>query len=167
MATAALSGHAGFDIDVEVRYRDALVAAVWPSRRRAVVFAACFAVLAVGAWTGDGFYDWAAATAVVLVAGVHLTAACVLRADYRRAGGRPRRMLFHVCESGIEIRGAGRRNDWIDWDDLAEIREIPGSFLIRPSGVEQYVVPKRCLDPGHTHRMREALRRFRNSAPTG
>ncbi len=159
MASAFGSGHASFDIDAEVRYSDSVIAALWPSRRRALVFGVCFAILALGAWRGDGFYDWALAAALVLVLGVHLAVVWLLRLDYRKAGSKPRSIRYHVCGSGIEIQGAGRRSEWVEWGDLVEVRETPRSFLVRPSDAEQYVIPKRCCDGDRTERMREALRR--------
>ena len=159
MASAIVSGHASFNIDAEVRFSDSLIAALWPSRRRAFVFGVCFAILALGAWQGDGFSDWALAAALLLVGGVHAVVAWVLRVEYRKAGSRPKRMRFHVCGSGIEIQGAGRRSEWVEWADLVEVRETPRSFLLRPSRSEQYVIPKRCFDANRKELMRDAVRR--------
>ena len=159
MAFGSASGHASFNIDTELRFSDSLIAALWPSRRRTVVFGVCFAILALGAWMGDGLYDWALGVAVVLVAAVYAATAWLLRIDYRRAGSEPKRIRYHVCGSGIEIQDAGGRSEWIEWGDLLEIRETPRSFLLRPSEAEQYVIPKRCCDGDRRERMREAVRR--------
>ena len=159
MAFGSASGHASFNIDTEVRFSDSLIAALWPSRRRTVVFGVCFAILALGAWMGDGLYDWALGVAVVLVTAVHAATAWLLRIDFRRAGSEPKRIRYHVCGSGIEVQGAGGRSEWIEWGDLLEIRETPRSFLLRPSEAEQYVIPKRCCDGDRRERMREAVRR--------
>lgn len=159
MASAFVSGHASFDIDAEVRFGDSLIATLWPSGRRAMVFGASFAILLLGAWTGDGFYDLALAAAVLVVTGVHAAVAWVLHLEYRRAGGKPKRIRYHVCGSGIEIQGAGHSSEWVEWSALVEVRETPRSFLLRPSDVEQYVIPKRCCDGDRKERMREAVRR--------
>ena len=158
--SAPVSGHDSFDIEAEVRFGDSLIAAVWPSRQRTLVFGVCFAILAVGAWMGDGFYDWALVLAVLLVAGVHIAVAWLLRLDYRQAGNRPKRICYHVCGSGIEVRDTGRRSEWVEWGDLLETRETPCSFLLRPSDVEQFVIPKRCCEGDRKERMREALCRY-------
>ena len=159
MASASLSVDSGFEIDAEVRFSDSLIATLWPSRQRGVKVGACLAILAVGAWLGEDLYDWAFAVAVFLVASVHAAVACLVYLDYRNAGSKPKRIRYHICGSGFEASDASDRSEWIPWADLVQARETPCSFLLRPSDVEHYVIPKRCCQGDRAEHLREALRR--------
>lgn len=164
MSDAPLTGSPGFDIKAEVGLRDAMLATLWPTRNRALCLGVCFAILGTVAWFRDGFADWALAAVVLFVGGAHFLAGCLVYASYANSGGKPARMRYHVCESGFEVRGAGFVTDWIVWEDVHSVRETPGSFVLRPTGSEQYVVPKRCCTGEFAARMRDAVRHCRQPA---
>ena len=163
LITAPEHGPGSFEITVEVRYGDALAAALAQCWRRAPVALAVYltglAVLIGAAWLTVGTLAWLAATAAAPGLAVIALVAWLTRLDFKRSGGKPKRMRYHVCESGIEIN-AGRRSDWIAWDDLWGASETWRSFLLSPSPSEQYVIPKRCCDAARA----EALRRSLGSA---
>ncbi len=149
-----------FEIDAEVRYADALSAALVQGWRRApgALAVYCIAVpcLLAAAWLSSGALAWLAV--IVGAPGVAAVAAVawLTRQDFRRSGGKPQRMRYHVCASGIEV-SAARRSDWIAWDDLWDAGETRRSFLLRPSPGEQYVIPKRCCRDGAAAGLRAAL----------
>lgn len=151
-----------FEIAAEVRYGDALAASLSQCWRRAPVMIASYltvlAALIAVAWLTAGALAWlalvAAAPAIAAIAFV----VYATWLDFRRGGGKPLRMRFHVCGSGIEIYAA-RRSDWIAWDDLWAASETRRSFLISPSPSEQYVIPKRCCDAGRAEELRSLLGR--------
>lgn len=151
-----------FEIAAEVRYGDALAAALSQCWCRAptaltVYLAGLVALIAAGCLSGGALAWLAVVGAVPGVAGVAFAAATA-RLDFKRGGGRPLRMHYHVCDSGVEIRAA-RRSDWIAWDDLWAASETRRSFLLSPSPGEQYVIPKRCCDAGRAEALRELLGR--------
>ncbi|MDE0108521.1 MAG: YcxB family protein [Bryobacterales bacterium] len=151
-----------FEIAAEVRYGDALAAALSQCWRRAPVALAVYltglvASIAAG-WLSGGTLAWLAVVGAVPGVAVIAFVAATARLDFKRGGGRPLRMLYHVCGSGIEIRAA-RRSDWIAWDDLWGASETRRSFLLSPSPGEQYVIPKRCCDAGRAEALRELLGR--------
>lgn len=149
-----------FEIAAEIRYGDALAAALSQCWRRAptalAVYLTGLVALIVAGWLSRGELAWlavvGAAPGVAAIAFVAATA----RLDFKRGGGRPLRMRYHVCGSGVEIRAA-RRSDWIAWDDLWGASETRRSFLLSPSPGEQYVIPKRCCDAGRAEALRELL----------
>ena len=151
-----------FEIAAEVRYGDALAAALsqcWHRAPSAVaVYLAVLVVLMAAGWLSGGALAWL--TVVGALPGVAAVAfvAATARLDFKRVGGRPLRMVYHVCGSGIEIRAA-RQSDWIAWDDLWGASETRRSFLLSPSPGEQYVIPKRCCDPSHAEALRGLLGR--------
>ena len=159
MAPESPSGHPSFDIDAEVRLGDSLWAALWPPRRRVLVLSTCLALLFGGTLLGFDYFPWFFAFGVVLVVGVHAGVAWLVHFEYEVSGGKPKRMRFHVCGSGVEVRGDRGRQEWIVWGDMLDVRETPLSFLLRPSQIEQYVIPKRCFDEDRRKKMREILLR--------
>ena len=147
MAQASESSLLSFAIVAEVGYSDALAAALSQPARKAPVVLVVYTVLgiclAVAALVAGGVFVWAAvgwftpgATAVALVAWLTYR-------DFRVRNGRPFRLRYHFCGSGIEILSAGR-SDWIAWEDLEDGCETRRSFLLSPAPGEQYVIPKRC-----------------------
>lgn len=161
MASPANSVPESFEIVAEVRYSDALLAALAQFRRRAplllAVYVAGLAASVAGSWIAGGRYGWLAAAMVATGVGlVSLVASLTLR-DFRRSGGRPLRMRYRVCGSGVEIVAAGR-GDWVAWEDLWDAGETSRSFVLSPSPGEQYVIPKRCCDREAAAGLRHALR---------
>lgn len=151
-----------FEIAAEVRYGDALAAALSQCWRRAptalaVYLAGLVALIAAGYLSG-GALAWLAVVGAVPGVAAVAFAAATARLDFKRGGGRPMRMHYHVCDSGVEIQAA-RRSDWIAWDDLWAASETRRSFLLSPSPGEQYVIPKRCCDAGRADALRELLGR--------
>lgn len=159
MSSPPISGHPSFDIDAEIGLTDALVAALWPPRVRAIKFAVCFTVLGFFAWRGPWYYDVCFWVAVFLIGGTYIAVAVIVGCDYRKAGGKPKRMRYRVCATGIEIRGARWEREWLSWEELESVRETPISFLIRPTEVEQYVIPKRACRGDLLQKMRDTVRR--------
>ena len=159
MASESPSGHPSFEIDAEVRFGDSLLAALWPPRRRVITFSACLGFLFGGSLLGFDYFPWFFAFGVLIAVGVHAGVAWLVHYEYQAAGGTARRMRFHVCGSGVEVRGDRGRQEWITWGDMLDVRETPLSFLLRPSDIEQYVIPKRCFDSDRKKQMREILRR--------
>ena len=159
MAVESSYRHPSFDIDAELRFGDSLLAALWPPRRRAIAFGICFAILFGGWLLGFDYYVWILALTALLVVAVHVGIAWLVHREYQVAGGTPNRMTYHVCGSGVEVRGDRGRQEWIAWGDMLDVRETPLSFLLRPSDVEQYVIPKRCFNGHRLMQMREILRR--------
>ena len=147
MAQASESPHLSFEIVAEIEYSDALAATLSQPARKApavvavyVLLAAC---LAAAALVANGAFVWFAigwlapgVTAVGLVAGLTFR-------DFKARSGRPLRLRYHFCDSGVEIRSGGR-SDWIAWDDLQDGCETRRSFLLSPARGEHYVIPKRC-----------------------
>lgn len=158
--SARVHDPSSFEIAAEVRYGDALAAALSQCWRRGPVALAVYltglvALIAAG-WMSGGALAWLFVVgAVPGIAAIAFVAATAWL-DFKRGGGRPLRMLYHVCGSGIEIRAA-RRSDWIAWDDLWGASETRRSFLLAPSPGEQYVIPKRCCEAGRAEALRELL----------
>ena len=160
LVSAPEHGPGSFEIAADVRYGDALAAALSQFWNRApvalaVYLAALFALISAAWFTGAALAWLAAVAAVPGLAAIALVA-WMTRLDFQRSGGKPRRMRYHVCDSGIEI-SAARRSDWIAWDDLWGARETRRSFLLSPSPSEQYVIPKRCCDAARVQALRELL----------
>lgn len=143
---ASETAAASFDIVAELRYGDALTAALSRFARRASRVLALYVLVLLGSVAGSvvwgGAFGWlataSAGSGIALVSLVALLA----RRDFG-ARGKPRRLRYHFCDSGIEVLSAGR-SDWIAWDDLWDVGETRRSFLFSPSPGEQYVLPKRC-----------------------
>ncbi len=151
-----------FEILAEVRYGDALHGALAQFARRAraalAVYGASVGLAVAAAAIWGGAVTWAAAVAAAPGC-LALALACWLtRKDFRKSGGRPRRLLYRVAASGVEIRAAGR-SDWIAWEDLWDVGETRRSFLLSPGPGQQYVIPKRCCRGSTPARLREALAR--------
>ncbi len=147
-------------ISADVGYWDALLGAVAQARRRAPAWVSAYALavpvaLAAG-WLVSPALAWLGAVAALPVVAVASAVAWSTRADMRRAGTGVPRILYHVCESGLEVRRAGR-SDWIAWEELWDITETRRSFLVCPSRREQYVIPKRCCDPGALDALRAVI----------
>ncbi len=159
MSSPLISGHPSFDIDAEIGLADAVVATLWPPRVRAIKFAVGYPILGYLSWTGPLVYDVFFWSAVFLMGGTYIAIAIITGYDYKKAGGKPKRMQFHVCATGIEVRDGRWRREWLSWGELESVRETPISFLIRPSDVEQYVIPKRACRGDLLPKMRDALRR--------
>lgn len=157
-----------FEIAAEIRYGDALAAALSQCWRRApaalTVYLTGLVALIVAGYLTGGALAWLAVVGAVPGVAAVAFAAATARLDFKRGGGRPLRMLYHVCGSGVEIRAA-RRSDWIAWDDLWEASETRRSFLLSPSPGEQYVIPKRCCDAGRAEALRQLLGRALASRP--
>ena len=146
MHTASGTAAASFDIVAELRYGDALTAALSRFAVRAPRALALYAVLLLGSLAGclvaGGAFGWlATALAGAGIAVVSLVA-WLARRDFG-IRSKPRRLRYHFCGSGIEVLSAGR-SDWIAWEDLWDVGETRRSFLFSPSPEEQYVLPKRC-----------------------
>ncbi|MDE0625225.1 MAG: YcxB family protein [Bryobacterales bacterium] len=156
-----------FDIHAEVRYSDALLASLACFRSRAPLvlwtYASALAGSLVGSWLVGGVFAWLFPALAIFGAGTVALVAGLIRRDFRNAGGRPRHMRFHVCESGVEIRAAGR-GDWVTWEDLWEVGETGRSFFFSPSPGELYVIPKRCCDATTVAGLRETVRGARGPA---
>ena len=147
MAQVSESLHPSFDIVAEIGYLDALAGALSQPARKAPAILAAYAVLAaclaaaalvvgdVFVWLAVGWFAPAAA-AIALVAWLTLR-------DFKARNGRPVRLRYHFCASGVEILSGGR-SDWIAWEDLQDGFETRRSFLLSPAHGEQYVIPKRC-----------------------
>lgn len=135
-----------FDIVAELRYGDALMAALSRFARRAPRVLALYVLLLLGSLAGTlvsgGAFAWIAT--VIAGSGIALVSlvALLARRDFG-SRGKPRRLRYHFCGSGIEVHSAGR-SDWIAWEDLWEAAETHRSFLFSPSPEAQYVLPKRC-----------------------
>ena len=161
MASPADSVPESFEIVADVRYSDALFAALAQFRRRArvilVLYAASLAASVVGSWIVGGLYAWLAVAMVGTGIGLVSLIAWLTFVDFRRSGGRPVRMRYHVCGSGVEIIAAGR-GDWVTWEDLWDAGETSRSFVLSPSPGEQYVIPKRCCDREAAAGLRQAFR---------
>lgn len=137
---------ASFDIVAEVRYGDALTAALSRFVRLAPRVLGLYALLLLGSVAGSlmagGAFGWlATAIAIPGIALVSLVA-LLTRLDFGFRG-KPRRLRYHFCGSGIEVLSAGR-SDWIAWEDLWDVDETRRSFQFSPSPGEHYVLPKRC-----------------------
>ncbi len=160
LITAPEHDPGSFEIAVDVRYGDALAAALSQCWRRAPVALAVYltglVALISAAWLTVGALAWLAATAAAPGLAAIALVAWLTRLDFKRSGGKPKRMRYHVCDSGIEINAA-RRSDWIAWDDLWGASETGRSFLLSPSPSEQYVIPKRCCDVARIEALRELL----------
>ena len=160
LVTAPERDPGSFEISVDVRYSDALAAALSQCWRRApaalAVYLTGLVTLISAAWLTGGALAWLAATAAVPALAAIALVAWMTRLDFKRSGGKPKRMRYHVCDSGIEINAA-RRSDWIAWDDLWGASETRRSFLLAPSPSEQYVIPKRCCDAARIEALRELL----------
>ena len=147
MAQPSESSRSSFEIVAEIGYSDALTAALFQPARKAPVVLAAYTVLgaslAAAALVADGFFVWlAVAWFTPAVTSVALVAWLTFR-DFRVRNGRPFRLRFHFCGSGIEILSGGR-SDWIAWEDLQDGCETRRSFLLSPARGVQYVIPKRC-----------------------
>ncbi len=147
----------GVDVEAEIRLGDALLAALWPTRGRAMRFGICWLAVGCGAWLGPEWFRWALYSWTAWFVGLHGAAAWLVRRDYQAAGGVPRRLRYHVCGEGIEIRDAGRRSEWLPWEEVEGARETPASFVVRASATDQYVIPKRDCRGGRTGQLRRAL----------
>lgn len=138
------------DIEAAVGFADAFLAwlALFLRRSRAgltVCVVVCAAAAAAAGLSGDYLLLWipaAPAAAGLLAVGF---AARLTQMDFRARGGKPLRLHYHVCPSGMEA-AAGGRSGWLAWEDLWDAVETRRSFLICPSPQEQYVLPKRFLD---------------------
>lgn len=157
-----------FEIAAEIRYGDALAAALSQCWRRAptalAVYLTGLAALIAAGWLAGGALAWLAAFGAAPGVAAIAFAAATARLDFKRCGGRPLRMHYHVCGSGVEIRAA-RRSDWIAWDDLWGASETRRSFLLSPSPGEQYVIPKRYCDASRVEALRALLGRALASRP--
>lgn len=147
----------GVEVAAKVRLGDALLAALWPTARRAALWGGCWLAVGGGAWLGPEWLRWALYAWTTAFVGLHGAAAWLVRRDYLAAGGMPRRLRYHVCGEGIEIRGAGRRSEWLPWEEVQGVRETPSSFVVRASATDQYVIPKRDCPDGRSGRLRRAL----------
>ena len=158
--SAAEQDPISFEIAAEVRYGDALAAALSQCWRRApaalAVYLTGLVALIAAACLSGGALAWLAVVGAAPGVAAVGFAATTARLDFKRSGGRPLPMHFHICGSGVEIRAA-RRSDWIAWDDLWAASETRRSFLLSPSPGEQYVIPKRCCDAGRAAALRELL----------
>lgn len=150
-----------FEIVAEVGYADALLGTLAQFLRRARpllrAYAAVLAAALLAAWLAAGPLLWLPALLAAAGASAVAGAAWQARRDFRRSGGKPLRMRYHFCGSGIEIRAAGR-GDWVAWEDVWDAGETRRSFLLSPGPGEQYVIPKRCCDADALAGLREALR---------
>ena len=146
MHTASGTAAASFDIVAELRYGDALTAALSRFAVRAPRALALYVLLLLGSLAGSlvsgGAFGWLATALAGAGIAVVALVACLARRDF---GGRskPKRLRYHFCGSGIEVLSAGR-SDWIAWEDLWDVGETRRSFLFSPGPDEQYVLPKRC-----------------------
>ena len=151
-----------FEITALVRYSDALEATLSQCWRRAPgavsLYLAVLAGLAAAAWLTAGALAWLAVMAALPGLAAAASAAWLARLDFKRSGGKPVRMRYRVCSSGIEI-DAARRCDWIAWEDLWGASETRRSFLLLPSPGEQYAIPKRCCDESCAAALRALLGR--------
>ena len=160
MAQASESSLSSFDIVAEIGYSDALAAALFQPARKAPIVLAGYAVLgaclAASALVADGIFVWlAVGWFTPAVTSVALVAWLTFR-DFRVRNGRPFRLRYHFCGSGVEILSRGS-SDWIAWEDLQDGCETRRSFLLSPARGEQYVIPKRCCGSA-TDDVRKALR---------
>ena len=162
MVSVPEHGLDSFEIAVEVRYGDAVAASLSQFWRRApvtfAVYLAVVTVLTAMGWLTAGALAWLAILAAMPGVFAIAFVGWATWLDFKRGGGKPLRMRFHVCGSGVEIYAA-RRSDWIAWDDLWGASETRRSFLLAPSPSEQYVIPKRCCDAGRAAALRELLGR--------
>lgn len=138
------------DIDASIGFADAFFASLSLFLRRSRAgLTACAVVCALFAAAAglSGMYRllwiFALPTAAALLAVGF--AARLTQMDFRARGGKPLRLHYHVCPSGMEATGGGR-SGWLAWEDLWDAVETRRSFLICPSPEEQYVLPKRFLD---------------------
>lgn len=157
---------ASFDIVAELRYGDALMGALSQFARRARSVLALYAVVLLGSVAGSlvtgGAFGWLA----IAVAGIGIALVSLVALLARRdfgTRGKPRRLRYHVCGSGIEVHSAGR-SDWIAWEDLWDFGETRRSFLFSPAPGEQYVLPKRCCR-GIEHELRTLIRAAAQAPP--
>lgn len=150
----------GLSIDAEIRYSDALLAGAAQFVRRArsglAVYGLLLAASTAGWLAGSGASGWAAFALAAAGAALPGLMAWLVRRDFRARGGRPLRLRYYVCGSGIEVQAPGRC-DWLAWDDLWEAGETRRSFLVSPGPGEQYVIPKRCCGAAMAGRLRETL----------
>lgn len=138
------------DIDAVVGFGDAFLAALTLFLKRArkglIVYGLVVSAICVAAWlSGAQWLLWVLAAALLLAALAVGFVARITQMDFRRRGGEPLRLHYHVCPSGLEAI-AGERNGWMSWDDLWDSTETRRSFLLSPSPEEQYVLPKRYFD---------------------
>ncbi len=149
-----------FEIVADIRYSDAVLATLAQFRLRArsgVLAYAVVLVSSIGAtWVTGGALFWL--PAAVASGGCTVVAAIIwlVRRDFRRSGGKPLRMRFHVCGGGIEIRAAGR-GEWVAWEDVWDAGETRRSFLVSPRPGEHYVIPKRYCDSAAVGNLRMRL----------
>ncbi len=100
--------------------------------------------MAVAGWlSGSPAIGWCALAMATLGGLPPILVAWPTWRDFRARGGKPLRMRYHVCDSGIEVRAAGRI-DWLTWENLWEAGDTRRSFLLSPTPREQYVISKRC-----------------------
>ena len=152
---------ASLAIDAEIRYSDALLAGAAQFVRRArpglAVYGLLLAASAAGWLAGSAVSGWVALALAAAGAALPGAMAWLVRRDFRARGGKPLRLRYHVCGSGIEVQAPGR-SDWLAWDDLWDVGETRRSFLVSPAPGEQYVIPKRCCGESVAGRLRETLR---------
>ncbi len=155
------------DIDAVVGFGDAFLAAMTLFAKRArtglVVYAVVVSLTCLAIWFfGAQWLLWVLAP---LVVGALLAVGFVARItqmDFRRRGGEPLRLHYHVCPSGLEAT-VGKHNGWMSWDDLWDSTETRSSFLLSPSPEEQYVLPKRYFDQDGIELLRGILADARGS----
>ena len=147
-------------ISAEVGYVDAMLAAFSQARRRAAGPLAAYASL-VGAgvtaslvWPSSLFW----LGPLILLPGLLgvLALGWATRVDFAKGGAGTPRIYYHLTESGVEIRRMGR-SDWITWHELWDAVETGRSFLLCPSGADQYVIPKRCCSAGASVALRTVV----------
>lgn len=160
-----------FEIDVEVRYADALLGAMTQFTRRSRTllwgYGTVVAGFAVAGWiSGSSAIWWGVLVMAIVGALPPMLMTWLTWRDYRARGGKALRMRYHVCESGVEVRAAGRV-DWLTWEDVWQAGETRSSFLLSPTPYEQYVIPKRCCGERVVAQLRNVLRSVASHAARG
>ncbi len=154
-------GTRSLEIVADIRYSDAVHATLAQFSRRARfglwTYAVSLAVSMAAAWLVGGALAWLPAVLGAVGCAAVSLAAWVARRDFRKSGGKPLRMRYHICGSGVEILAAGR-GDWVAWENVWDAGETRRSFLVSPGPGEHYVIPKRCCDAAAVESLRETLR---------
>ncbi len=150
-----------FQIVADVRYSDAVFATLAQFSRRGRIVLRVYALaltVSIGvAWITGGVWLWLPVVLGFIACGAVGSVVWLVGRDFRLSGGKPLRMRFHICDSGVEVRAAGR-GDWMAWEDVWDAEETRRSFLVSPGPGEHYVIPKRCCDTAAVEGLREALR---------
>ena len=160
-----------FEIDAEVRYGDALLAAMTQFRRRSRTllwgYGTLVAGFAVAGWiSGSPAIWWGVLAMAILGALPPILMTWLTWRDFRASGGKALRTRYRVCESGVEVRAAGRV-DWLTWEDIWQAGETRSSFLLSPTPHEQYIIPKRCCGECVAAQLRSVLRSVASLAERG